>query len=87
VTRPVAAAETALTLAALEMAAVAVAVAWVPASLAQARIRSGELADLSATLPDCDLEVTAVRLSGKTGAAEDKVWEQLLHHVGGGFPR
>lgn len=83
VTRPIAAAETALTLAALEMAAVAVAVAWVPASLAQARIRSGELVDLSATLPDCALEVTAARLSGNSGAAEDRVWEQLSHHQGG----
>jgi DNA-binding transcriptional LysR family regulator len=83
VTRPIAAAETALTLAALEMAAVAVAVAWVPASLAQARIRSGELFDLSATLPDCALEVTAARLSGNSGAAEDQVWENLAHHQSG----
>lgn len=85
-TRPVVAAETALTLAALEMAAVAVAVAWVPASLARTRIRSGELADLSGTLPSCELEVTAARLSGKTGAAEGRVWEQLSHHAGSGFP-
>jgi LysR family transcriptional regulator, hypochlorite-specific transcription factor HypT len=76
-TRPVAAAETALTLAALEMAAVAVAVAWVPASLAQARIRTGELVDLSKTLPDCALEVTATRLLGNSGIAEDQVWDQL----------
>jgi LysR family transcriptional regulator, hypochlorite-specific transcription factor HypT len=76
-TRPVAAAETALTLAALEMAAVGVAVAWIPASLAQARLRSGELVDLTETLPDCALEVTAARLLGTSGDAEDRVWEQL----------
>lgn len=76
-TRIIAAAETALTLAALEMAAVGVAVAWVPASLAEARIRTGELADLSGTLPGCALEVTAARLSGNFGAPEDRIWEQL----------
>jgi LysR family transcriptional regulator, hypochlorite-specific transcription factor HypT len=76
-TRPVTSAETGLTLAALEMAAVGVAVAWVPASLAQARIQSGELVDLSSTLPDCALEVTAARLSGTSSAAEDLIWEQL----------
>lgn len=86
VTRPVASAETALTLAALEMAAVAVAVAWVPASLAQPRIRSGELVDLSSTLPSCALEVTAARLSGNSGVAEAQVWDQLSHHLHLGFP-
>lgn len=76
-THPLASVETALTLAALEMAAVSVAVAWVPASLAQARIGAGELADLSDTLPSCALEVTAARLSGSSGPAVDQVWEQL----------
>jgi DNA-binding transcriptional LysR family regulator len=84
-TRPVAAAETALTLAALEMAAVAVAVAWVPASLARARIGTGELVDLSETLPDCELEVTAARLLGNSGAAEDRVWDQLSRPLDHGF--
>lgn len=81
-TRPVASAETALTLAALEMAAVGVAVAWVPASLAQSRIRTGELQDLSGTLPVCGLEVTAARLSGNLSAAESRVWEQLSQMPG-----
>jgi hypothetical protein len=81
----VAAAETALTLAALEMAAVAVAVAWVPASLARARIGTGELVDLSETLPDCELEVTAARLLGNSGAAEDRVWDQLSRPLDHGF--
>jgi DNA-binding transcriptional LysR family regulator len=85
VTRPLPAAETALTLAALEMAAVAVAVAWVPASLALARIRSGELVDLSETLPACPLEVTAARLSGSAGDAADRVWGQLSLPLPNGF--
>lgn len=78
-TRTVAAAETALTLAALEMAAVGVAVAWVPASLAGARVRTGELVDLSEILPVCPLEVTAARLSGNFGAAEERIWKHLSH--------
>ncbi len=77
-TRPVPKAETALTLAALEMATVGFAVAWVPESLAQDRIASGALLDLSATLPDCSLQVTAVRLSGKAGPVEAAVWSLLV---------
>lgn len=76
-TRPVVRAETALTLAALEMAAVGVAVAWVPASLARARIADGSLVDLSATLPEMLLDVTAVRLSGTTGQHEAEIWRDL----------
>jgi hypothetical protein len=37
--------------------------------------------DLSGTLPDCPLEVTAARLSGNSGAAEDQVWEQFSRHL------
>jgi LysR family transcriptional regulator, hypochlorite-specific transcription factor HypT len=76
-TTPVAIAETALTLAALEMAAVGVAVAWVPASLARARIAGGSLIDLSATLPSHPLEVTAVRLFGDAGAVAASVWSDI----------
>ena len=70
-------AETALTLAALELAAVGIGVAWVPASLARARIAAGALADLSDRLPICVLSVTAVRLAGVTGPAQSAVWAQL----------
>jgi LysR family transcriptional regulator, hypochlorite-specific transcription factor HypT len=77
VTRPVVVAETALTLAALEMAAVGVAIAWVPASLARARLAAKTLVDLSASLPNCALEVTAARLSGSAGPLEAKIWNTL----------
>jgi DNA-binding transcriptional LysR family regulator len=70
-------AETALTHAALEMAAVGVAVAWVPKSLAQERILNGSLVNLSDTLPSCDLQVKAVRIQGKPGTAEAALWAQL----------
>ncbi len=69
--------ETALTLAALEMAAVGLGVAWVPASLAEGRIASGKLADLSNSLPTCALNVTAVRLAGNSGAVEMAVWKHF----------
>ncbi len=85
VTRPVASAETALTLAALEMAAVGVAVAWVPASLARPRIHAGELVDLSRTLPNLALDVTAARLSGSAGATEAHIWQNLSHLRLSGF--
>jgi LysR family transcriptional regulator, hypochlorite-specific transcription factor HypT len=77
-TRPVAKAETALTLAALELAAVGVGVAWVPVSLAQQRIADGSLVDLSTTLPSCQLEVTAVRLFGNPWPFADSVWAEVL---------
>lgn len=76
--RPVPKAETALTLAALELAAVGVAVAWVPGSLARPRIASGALADLSATLPSYGLEVTAVRLFGDVGPIVKSVWQDIV---------
>ncbi len=69
--------ETELTLAALELAANGIGVAWVPATLARARIEAGDLADLSPTLPWCPLEVTAVRLAGQATPVEATVWEQL----------
>lgn len=76
--RPIAKAETALTLAALEMATVGLAVAWVPGSLARARIADGTLADLSEFLPSYGLEVTAVRLFGDVGAVAKSVWLEVV---------
>ena len=75
---PVAMVETALTLAALELATVGVAVAWVPESLALERITAGRLVDLSAELPSCDLLVKAARVHGATGSVEIALWSQLL---------
>lgn len=77
-TRPVPKAETALTLAALELAVVGVAVAWVPLSLARPRIADGSLADLSATLPSQQLEVTAVRLFGNPWPVANSIWSQIV---------
>ena len=70
-------AETALTLAALELAAGGVAVAWVPQSVARPHLQSGRLVDLSAMLPSCALLIKAVRLASKPGPAEKALWMQL----------
>lgn len=75
---PVPMAETALTLAAVEMAAVGAAVAWVPASLALERISMGRLIDLSYLLPSCELLVKAARLPGASGQVEIEFWSRLL---------
>lgn len=76
--RPIPKAETALTLAALELAMVGVGVAWVPLSLARSRIDDGRLVDLSADLPWCQLEVTSVRLFGNPWPVADSVWSEIL---------
>lgn len=69
--------ETALTLAAVEMAAAGIGIAWVPESLALGRITSGQLTDLSGSLPSCDLEIKAMRLEGSFSLAGTVFWSQL----------
>lgn len=70
--------ETALTLAAVEMAAEGVGVSWVPASLVQAHLASGRLVDLSPSLPSCDLDISAMRLEGTASDAASGFWKRLL---------
>jgi LysR family transcriptional regulator, hypochlorite-specific transcription factor HypT len=77
-TRPIPCVETALTLAALELAAAGIALAWVPHSLARQRIEEGKLVDLSASLPAQQVDVTAVRLFGKDTGMATLVWQALL---------
>lgn len=77
-TRAVPMAETALTLAALELAAVGVGVAWVPISLAARRIADGNLVDLSSSLPSSQLDVTSVRLFGNPRPIANSVWSEIL---------
>jgi DNA-binding transcriptional LysR family regulator len=76
--QPVPRAETALTLAALELAAVGVGVAWVPHSIARAKIAAGTLVDGSKTLPSLRLEVTAVRIAARYSAAQEAIWSHLM---------
>ena len=72
-------AETALTLAALEMAIAGFAVAWVPLSLARGRIADKTLVDLTDRLAQCELEVTAIRLVGTLEALEQSIWSQIAN--------
>lgn len=71
-------AETALTIAALEMAAAGVAVAWVPETLARIGIGQGRVCDLSDSLPSYQLMIQAMRLRGTRGLAEDVIWDHIL---------
>ncbi|UTV41807.1 LysR family transcriptional regulator (plasmid) [Ensifer adhaerens] len=71
-------AETALTLAAMEMAAAGIGVAWVPESLARPRIREGVLADVSDMLQATPLDIMAVRLSGSSGPVTNAVWSEII---------
>ena len=81
--RPVPKAETALTLAAIELAAVGVAVAWVPESLGRGRLADGSLIDLSGDLPSYRMEVTAVRLFGEAWPTAGLVWSEILDSAAG----
>lgn len=71
-------AETALTLAALEMATAGVGTAWVPRSLARLALSQDRVRDLSAVLPTCQLSVRAVRLKGNRSPAEEVIWTHIL---------
>lgn len=84
--RPAPKVETALTLAALELARVGVGVAWVPSSLAQGDLDDKRLVDLSRTLPSAVLDVTAVRLASSSSAAQAFIWEHLAS-ISGRDPR
>lgn len=69
--------ETALTLAALELAIGGVAIAWVPQLLARPRIASELIVDMSHCLPSCVLQIRAVRLFSNHGTAEEAIWSRL----------
>ncbi|AGT10774.1 LysR family transcriptional regulator [Paracoccus aminophilus] len=70
-------AETALTLAALEMARQGIGVAWVPQSLAAQAVAEGSLSDLSAHLPAQPLDVLALRLDRAMTGVRAEVWDWI----------
>ncbi len=67
-------AESALTLAALQLALAGVGVAWVPQSLAAKEIGYGNLTELSHLFGQARLRIGATRLSGSKSPAEQDVW-------------
>lgn len=70
-------AETALTLAGLQLALAGVGVAWVPLSLAAAEIAAGNLTNLSHLFRSTPLSVTALRLVGARSPVEQDVWDVI----------
>jgi len=70
-------AETALTLAALQLAREGVGVAWVPQSLAADEVQSGRLAELAEPFRAVALSLFAVRLAGEKSIAESLVWRTI----------
>jgi DNA-binding transcriptional LysR family regulator len=73
--------ETALTLAAVQMALAGVGVAWVPETLAHPHIRSRRLADLRATLGEHRLQLVATRGKGKKSRVKEEYWQTIIAEV------
>jgi len=72
-------AETALTLANLQLAMAGVGVAWLPRSLALPELAKGALTELSDLLPGSNLTIVAVRLNAPTFPAKELVWNFISH--------
>ena len=71
-------AETALTLAALQLAATGVALAWVPETLARGQILAGQVVDLGARLGTQPLRLAMARLRTARSNDAEQVWQALL---------
>ncbi len=74
-------AETALTLAALQLCKAAVGVAWVPASLAVSEIQLGSVVDLRDVFPIAKMNLVATRLSRLQTQLERDIWGILVDGV------
>lgn len=75
-------AETALTLAALELAKVGLGVAWLPIALVAEPLRDGKLTDLSSELGTAEIEIVASRLKGAKSLSETMMWDRLAAMAG-----
>ena len=73
--------ETALTLAALQLAIAGVGVAWVPQSLARLPIDAGLLSELSEDLPVATMHIFAERLTENRKPATRSVWRGIAAGV------
>jgi len=69
--------ETALTIAAKHLAQTGIGVAWIPRSLAEPDLTTGELVDLSDMLPTVRLETQALRLRHGHRGQQDGAWEAI----------
>lgn len=71
-------AETALTMAALELALAGLGVTWLPRSLVRGMLLDGRLASIADALPTLQLDVTAVRLIAQRTQFETAIWHELI---------
>ena len=76
-------AETALTLAALQLALAGVGVAWIPRSLAIEHLQNGSLVQLSEPFGEAVLHIDAVRLASPKSTAEQHVWHAISDYSAG----
>ena len=70
-------AETALTLAALQLALNGSGVAWIPRSLAKEKLHENNLTDLSDSLPSAELTIWAIRLNIAKSEVEESIWNTV----------
>ncbi|RKF07516.1 hypothetical protein DEM25_006945 [Oceaniradius stylonematis] len=70
-------AETALTLAAMQMASAGVGVAWVPEALAQADLRDERLSDLSGQLGGLEMQIVARKRAEDAPDLHARIWNAL----------
>lgn len=75
--------ETALTLAALQLALAGVGVAWVPYSLAESDLSAGRLDLLSDILPESLFAIAVQRLEGHKSITEAVVWDAIKNFTYG----
>lgn len=70
-------AETALTLAAMQMARAGIGVAWVPEALVSSDVSEGRLRDLSDTLDDLRMQIVGKRRLDNVQDLHAPIWEEL----------
>ncbi|MEM9634628.1 MAG: LysR family transcriptional regulator [Pseudomonadota bacterium] len=70
-------AETALTLAAMQMARAGIGVAWVPEALVSADVSEGRLRDLSDTFDDLKMQIVGKRRLDNVQDLHAPIWEEL----------
>lgn len=69
--------ETALTIAALQLAASNVGVTWVPETMLALLPAGSDVAPVDDLLPSADIAITATRLIGKKSDVENRVWAAI----------
>ena len=73
--------ETALTVAAMQIAANGVGIAWVPSSMLDTLSAPRTLVSYSDILPTPRIATTATRLIGQKSKAEERIWAELAPDV------